>query len=812
MRFTIMDITPVPRDTLIEFGLDITNPLKTPRASDNFWRCTHFGPVPAFGGLRPIKSSKAFQSWTIIPQLEAVEVILLGPLTAAESISKIRVAFTAVSSASDMAIEILTPPGFSFATAVVEAPEQQVFVRDGSLIRVRTPISPGARITVNIAGVRLGRQGGQTDVQITTWKGGLYQDGVWNPGQKQDERLRFTSGFRLPGRVLVPFSRLFNDYDEDPLTYPVQSSWLPQMSRPAYAEFRFQLERIAEVGTSLVISAPPYEPTMRRFSLRQRPSAGASGGTAQRSVAAQVVSVSGNALEAKLGERLVTSEIYEVVMSVIAPQPVAVQAHGIPIQWTIKTTDAPPPQLPVNTNDGVTDEFGIVEQLAFEVQVQHAPPTADVIVTIRFDPGLTVATELRVVSPRLFNFSANCLVAGGGVVTSCSPGQTLTNGRAVAVLALAGTGLRAPPADLRIRVQTPSATPDPKTWFVQARDVLREKQLGWGEAVGFDIQQMADTTVVYPGVSTVSARMIWRFRIKRLVAAGGWLHMALPAGMSPQCQGSAFQIIALPAASNCRVADSQTVLITLNSTMVPGEYAFGIMVTPPVTTPVRNLVSLLLKDRHGNVQDGSINMPGVLVREKLKIAALPLHWTSSRPGRSSIITIGFKCLEPLPDLVVAPVQQVAEILVTLPTGFTHLVERVNDFTLVNEGMPLRAGDWLDYMQKDRLRITLNLNRTSWMTLTSGDYWFRFAVSVPNPLPVFNVWFLSLCSPNYPAGCSRISDQSVMINFAMPGFQSGQAAASSGPGGLGKIAGAFAPSYNSAVFLLALGINSILLLN
>merc|ERR1712032_696564 len=136
--------------------------------------------------------------------------------------------------------------------------------------------------------------------------------------------------------------------------------------------------------------------------------------------------------------------------------------------------------------------------------------------------------------------------------------------------------------------------------------------------------------------------------------------------------------------------------------------------------------------------------------------------------------MGFKAIDPLPDLVVAPKQQVAEILLSLPVGFTHLVEKVNDFTMVNEDMPLQDGDWLDYMQKDRLRITLNLNQTSWTTLKAGDYRFRFPVLVPNPLPVFNVWHLALCMPNFPAGCHRITDPSVLLAFAMPGFRLGQA--------------------------------------
>ncbi|CAJ1331652.1 unnamed protein product, partial [Effrenium voratum] len=112
---------------------------------------------------------------------------------------------------------------------------------------------------------------------------------------------------------------------------------------------------------------------------------------------------------------------------------------------------------------------------------------------------------------------------------------------------------------------------------------------------------------------------------------------------------------------------------------------------------------------------------------------------------------------------------VDEILITLPNGFVHNVEKPTDLQLMNENMPLREIDYLDYFQKDRLRISLELNRSSWITLKSGSYGFRFNVMVPSPLPTFNVWFLSLCSPNYPEGCTQITDPAVMATFAMPGF-------------------------------------------
>merc|ERR1712224_151735 len=88
--------------------------------------------------------------------------------------------------------------------------------------------------------------------------------------------------------------------------------------------------------------------------------------------------------------------------------------------------------------------------------------------------------------------------------------------------------------------------------------------------------------------------------------------------------------------------------------------------------------------------------------------------------------------------------------------------------LVNDDMPLASPDWIDYMKKDRINIVLNLNRTSWITLKAGNYQFRFPAMIPSPLPVFNVWQVSLCRPNY-GPCSKTTDPAVLVNVAVPGF-------------------------------------------
>jgi hypothetical protein len=772
MEIHILEALSVPRYTLIEFGLQIFNPLRTPGLEFNFWRCTLFD----MNGV--IKSSKAFESWEILPQLEQMEVVLLGPNQAAESMSSIRVAFTAVTDAEDLAIEASFPPNFNFNAATLSENFQSVIKSNTDppeVLRVTFAkgIVAGTRYTVDIHGVRLGRDGGQTDFQLTTWLGGLYQSGSWNPGNKKDERLRFSDGFRLPGLTKVRLEKIQNTYIQDPLNYPVQSQWRPLMGRPAYIEFHFHLTRQAVAGHHLKVYAVPYEPTMRTFVLEESQLYGARGTAAQRAVAANVESITGGQLDILLQEPLIPLRVYRVVLSVIAPQATEVRDLGMPLRWTLETRDGG--MLPSNTNDGSSREFPIVEEYKFEVVVARAPPTAEVEVELRINPGISVPTELRIVAPLGFNFSYGCLVSGGGVVVSCNPGKVVADGRATASLQCIQDGIRGQPQNLVLRVSTPERTPVWQEWFVEGIDRMSELQLGWGEAAGFEVLQMADTAGVYPAIPGVRAHMVWRFRSQVVVQAGGWLQVSLPAGVFPDCGPGQLDSIALPNSGGCDVSDLENIRIFINSTIVPGEYAFAFYVTPPLMTPLRNSMALIIKDQYGNVKDAAVGLPAPVIQDKLKIAALPLTWSSSRTARPSTVTIGFSCLEAMPDLIVSPLQQISEVLISLPVGFSHNIVQLSDFTLVNEEMPLRAGVWLDYMKKDQLRVTMDLNvSNSWTTLKKGDYAFRFQVNVPNPLPVFNVWHVSLCKPNYPGGCQRLTDPAVLINFAIPGFDIGEA--------------------------------------
>lgn len=782
MVFNINEPTAVPRFTPFQFGLSIYNPLRTPPLSENFWTAAHLNQ----NGV--IQSSKAFQSWDIIAQLEAIVVELMGPNMAAGSISLIRVEFTAVTSAADIAIKAVSPIGFNFKSAYLSSPTCpgnkpcQVLLVDppiGNEVRILMEIVEGTRYVININNVQLGEPGGPTTFDIATWVGGRFQGGLWIPGQARDVRLGYTGGFRLPGKIGVRYDKLSNVYMEDSLMYPVPSLWESQMGRPCTVEFDFDLTVEASPGHYLVIYSNPYEPTFAYFRLQERQEGGFTGSAAAQAEAAaalvvdaSVESIIDGEIHIKFHESLTPEKVYMVVFSAVAPHPEEVLARGIPLRWTLQTRDGG--LKPTNTNDGVGHEFPLVAEYKFEVEVSRAPPTSTVDILLRVDVGLSVPTEIRVVAPLGFNFSLPCLVSGGTGISGCVLGKPTSFGHA-RVHILLDTGMTGVFPEIVIRASTPAASPLLKNWFVEGVDKLSDVQRGWGEAQGFDVQQMADTVGVYGGVPTVRTPMIWSFRSQVVIQAGGWLEVVLPDGMDPECYPAAFISIALPDQVACDASDETHLKIHINSTIVPGEYAFGFYLTPPLINPVKNEISLILKNRNGQVKDAAVRMPAPPIQDKLRIQALPLQWTSSRAGRATTISIGFNALETLPDPIIAEFQQVGEILITLPSGFLHLVEIESDFSSTNEDLPKRRKGWLDYMKKNQVRVSLDLNQTgSWAPMKSGKYEFRFPVLVPMLLPAVNVWHISLCSPSYPNGCTRLSDPNVLLSFPMAGFNFGDA--------------------------------------
>jgi hypothetical protein len=756
-------------NSVLQFYIPLTNPTSTPVSHENFWRCIHFG-----ANMEKL-SMKALESWEIFPQIADVQFRLEGPLLAADAISSLSLTFTPVSAAEDILIVVEEPVGFNFNLATVSSDDQEVLVTDDNSIRVRADIKAEQANQIVLSNVLLGTGGGQTVITLSTFTGGLFQNGEWIVGDRLDNIVGYNKGFRLPGKLKVISERLESQYQQDPFAYPVQSLLSVQMNKLALAKFDFYVTRVASPGTTLVISGSPYVPTTDGFVVKRKQNSVASALSNQgpQVIRTRDVIASGGTLKATLEAALIPNILYTMDLSVHTPTPAeAKEVEATPvgnIYWTIGTEDGG--ELPVSTNDAESRPFKIVEELNFNVTSTFAPPTAKVVISLELDVGLYYPTELTLIAPPGFGFPEDCLIYGGSEILACAPGSQLA-GRATAVLSTSEAGVTYSPPDVRLWVYTPEVTPAAKEWFIEGTYVWNGAQVAWGQAPGLDVMQMSGTSLSYPAIPDVEARMVWTFKTQVMVQTGGYLEVVMPPKFRPNCE--ILERISFPEETACYANDDGTFLVIhINTTIVPDDYIFGFKVQPPLLTPDINEFSITLKDRDGHVQDAATGVDGVRIMDKLQAKESQFLYTNTRAGWTSEITMGFQVMETFPDNFVAGDQQVGQILLSFPEGFVHEVSSENDLTLLSRNMPLQDNDWLDYYHKDRLLIKLDLNRTFWTTLSSGAYEFKFPVKVPSQLPVYNIWHVTLCTlTTFPGECTSPSDPGVLVTFALPGFALG----------------------------------------
>merc|ERR1719359_1630064 len=96
-----------PANKALSFKLHAVSPQLTPFPTDNFWIVEH-------SRGNEIWASHVVPSWEIKPQLEAVDIVLLGPSQAAAAMSDLEFHFVPVNDAATLKIIAVDPPGFSF--------------------------------------------------------------------------------------------------------------------------------------------------------------------------------------------------------------------------------------------------------------------------------------------------------------------------------------------------------------------------------------------------------------------------------------------------------------------------------------------------------------------------------------------------------------------------------------------------------------------------------------------------------------------------------------------------------------------------
>jgi hypothetical protein len=727
-----------PQNEDIRFEVSSSNPPKTPQVTENFWKVKHLrGEI--------IKSSHVTKSWGINPQLENVNIWLTGANRAAESTSDIIIEFTPVSNADTLMLEAVFPTEFDFSKATVSPPYDVDDQTENEVIIInKANIVAGKTSRITISSVKLGRGGGATTFNLTTFKDETMME-------KMDERLEFVGGFRLPGKITVSSKELKSIYASSPQaaqTFPVKSLFQARVDEHARAEFTLTFSQRVTASQRLIIQCQgegAYELQDSDFIILGTTTIET---TVERDATGALVAtlMPGNP---DTQTALQADTPYQVFMGV--------RPKAGSNTWKFETTDGH--AYPTNTNDGNTPGFNPVAKMTLDVQAQRSPPRAVIEVVLNVDRGNAIVKQLLIIAPPAFVFPPD------DCGDMCQAGQALgSTGRKTATISSPTGEALTKLEGLRIKVQTPERDPVPLDWYVEGRGQGAGTTTGWGEGPGFKITQMRGTRVSYAGVANLQGgRMTFTFSLDR--NNGAQIAVEPPQGYQLSCSSEgALAQISLPGGTPDCTDDPLTLM--LNETLVSGDYAFGIFADMPPETPAPNNFNLIIRDREGNVVDAMYGIPGKNI-VPLKVGTPTLSWARSEAGQPSLITVGITFEQ--------DTEMVKALLITFPDNFIHDIQKPTDVRNLNKRFPVAAStDWADTLHTDRIKILLD-DTDDVTTIMADTYKFNFPVLVPcctqADMPRDNVWYLSLCQSR---SCRKPTDTgSVLVAFPMAGFNLGE---------------------------------------
>lgn len=757
MKFLIKDSC--PQQTLVGFRIDSKNPPKTPHVMLNYWLITdYFGPSPSgLGG--EIAASEAFAGWVIYPQLKQINIFIVGANKAAGSMSDLAISFVPVSDADELFLEARMPTNFDFTGSVTTSFSHEVIETNIERIRVRAPMYADLQADVRIVNMRLGLGGGPTEFDLVT---------KLSNGIKMDESVGYRGAFRLPGLVDVVSKQLQSPYQLDNIAYPVASLWGARMKETGRATFRFTVTMPVNVGNMISVEALLYALSdngvfkVERFRKED----------GQRDpLLCPVISISGGELVARVDMKMWTDYTYEMTLGVVTPSVPA--ASGA--MWRIEVLDGEP--LPVNTNDATTLGFDLVDKIEVRVQTGAAPPVAEVIAQVRFDPKKLMPTTAILVAPLGFNFTVACLVYGGDFneVLGCELMEETIANRAVARLTLKNGGLDAPPEFVQIKIMTPPMNGEDRSWYVNLLDA-QGVDLGWGEdPVGVSVSQMSESGVVYPRIPEIEGVLAIRFTLNTKVDAGGKIRVGYPQKFVVKCGGEFFYPVSLQGDITCaNFPKSGYFELTMARPLPPGKQAFAVTgTTPPDVPDGFNMFYIMVYSPQGKVVDAAMGLPGLEPQPGLAVTATDLFWSASEAGKPSNIALGFELLEPLELNGKVPPPTMSELVVNVPPDFQQTVQKLSQIEVMAHPLPLVGGGaWLDASDPKVLRLFFDPEKTK--RLAIGLYRFSFPLMVPSRIPAYNFFTLTICTPSATnASCTGQNDPRALVTFPFPSFNFGE---------------------------------------
>lgn len=753
--FTIREPRSIPEYRLLKFRTDCMNPQATPHVMLNLWIVTHYAPRLPDGSSGAVHSTGAMHGWDIRQQLANVQAHLVGQNRRAGAQSAISVAFTPVSAADELRLSArlvetsMSSRNFIFTGSYTTSLGHEVIETDLETVRVRASIFSGVFVTIRLEGLTLPEPGGATVFDFETYL---------SSGVPVDEAFGFYGGFRQPGSIDVVEKALLSIWQQDPVTYPVQSTWGARLGEQVQLQFAFTTTMQGILGSMLRIKSAPYTLYASPFVIE-------TGGT---EVAAVVITVYGGEMVTRVEENILAEQEYKVTIRADAPYMVNAEDS----MWLFQIIDNG--ELEVSTNDAITAGFQLVDVITFSVTSGTPPPMATVAVFFDVDPKYWRPTRLLLVAPPGFNFTADCLDHPGdsGEIESCryvgtNPGPPA---RAMAELIVASEdGLLAPPESVRIMIVAPASNPAEPSWYLRISNSTSE--LGWGEdPVGIAVRQMAGAEILYPAVPQVEGQMAFTFMTGVQVEAGGKLRIFYPSSVVIQCNGAYLYKIYLDGRVDCNnYPESGFFELILERPLPPGIQAFAVTSTMPSAIYEANEYSIMLLTPQDEVVDAAMGILGLEMQLGMSVGYSDITWSSSEANRPGTVTLGYELLGDMPELVLNP-PTVAELVFTVPPDFFHAVTRAAQVEQMVDTLPLLPGEteWIDYSNPTRVNIFLD--QQAMQVLEPGLFRFQIPIMVPGRMPNNNLWTVTLCSPSPTnASCTGPDDARMMVVFPIAGF-------------------------------------------
>eukprot|EP00930_Biecheleria_cincta_P001431 TRINITY_DN102575_c0_g1_i1.p1 TRINITY_DN102575_c0_g1~~TRINITY_DN102575_c0_g1_i1.p1 ORF type:complete len:3349 (+),score=445.13 TRINITY_DN102575_c0_g1_i1:84-10130(+) len=737
----------------LSFTLETENPFSSPKIENSYWSVAHMRPHATGVTAFSTESSAVFPGWDIAPKLEGATVELIGSSQAAGFVSDLLLRFVPSRSATTAVLTAEFPYDVSFSAATLQAPRLKGAGTAGPILVITgLLLLPDVQASITIAGVRLGKGGGQS---IFTLRTHLDEDSK----TVLDESLSF-AGFFQAGVVTVE-GHLKSRYSENPTTYPVLNTLPARVGEEGKITFRLTFSFPVLVGDIFLLTCQ---------------GSGAYTLLADQRLSLALVSYDGlgtgtvlNIQKSLRGNHAIEIHFLHQTTGDTSNTTVLESAQRVELVfWAVPTAglttwraDTYRGSRLTNSNDGSASGFRPVTQLKLLLAPIRSPPGTFITVNMQLSSEeALIIPEIQLLAPRGFAFDAVC-----GELCS-SLGETfMDTGRQIAKFAHQ-TGSNLMNERIDFQCKTPMQTPQTLTWIVRASSTAGQN-IGWGLTDGFKVNQMQNAQVLYGGVASLTnAELAFSFTFETVPDDDMFsiIEVGAPSSIILSCSGTDLRSLSLPGKQTCDRDGPGQVRVLLDETLRPNTYAFTVSGRLPAETPEPNLFSIIVRQQSNEqIVDAAFGLAG-WPSGSISSTQPTLAWTTAGYGKISLITIAFS--------IGNATSALQALLISLPPGFSQSIGSSRDVLLSNQRLPLVKGanDWLDASERHKVRIHLDPQDPK---VDVGIYLFTFPFTMPESssyIDPVNLWHLSMCATR---SCSRPSDASVLLSFPMGGFRPGE---------------------------------------